>query len=56
LVLSHSACASTWRGVHTKYEGEWERMEDPNRDMDVMCWYAGIHVVGLYTLNAVERS
>ena len=32
------------RGVHTKYEGEWERMEDPNRDMRVMCWYAGVYV------------
>ena len=31
------------RGVHTEYEGEWTRMRDPNADMDVMCWYAGVH-------------
>ncbi len=30
------------RGVHTKYEGEWTRMTDPNGEMSVMCWYASV--------------
>jgi mannan endo-1,4-beta-mannosidase len=28
------------RGVHTKYEGEWQRVSDPNTEFTRYCWFA----------------
>eukprot|EP01025_Chloroclados_australasicus_P004944 TRINITY_DN11367_c0_g1_i3.p1 TRINITY_DN11367_c0_g1~~TRINITY_DN11367_c0_g1_i3.p1 ORF type:complete len:843 (-),score=98.48 TRINITY_DN11367_c0_g1_i3:7-2208(-) len=31
------------RGIHTIFEGVWERVEDPNERFQVFCWYVTIY-------------
>eukprot|EP01024_Parvocaulis_polyphysoides_P021799 TRINITY_DN20357_c0_g2_i1.p1 TRINITY_DN20357_c0_g2~~TRINITY_DN20357_c0_g2_i1.p1 ORF type:complete len:149 (-),score=19.06 TRINITY_DN20357_c0_g2_i1:21-467(-) len=31
------------RGIHTIFEGVWERVEDPNQRFGVYCWYATVY-------------